>query len=518
MSDVVAPEARLSVSGSAHRGSVAPVRAAVGLAVETAVFLLALLARLHGIAAKPYWMDEVTTLLRSAKPLTRLVADSLRHHHLPSYFILTSWLAPFGTGEEVMRLPSAVFGAMACAVLCGAGRAVGGVGAGLLAGLLLALSPMQVQYGQEARSYALLTCMVAIALRGLLDLALDPPRAALPLRAPGANRFGWAAYIGGTVAALNVLSVALFWVAAATLAALFIATQAGGAWRGLARNWLVAHAIIAALSLPWFVAMYWFVDGHIANGLDWVPPLTLGRAWSTISSVFLFRISSLISFRLFPESLPGFGALVVAAAALGGWTLWQRRRGVLAVLLLGCALLPASLAAISMVRPIWMPRYVLLSGVPFCLLAGLGVARLPERTRIAAAVVLAGLAAWNLGPYYKDETKPRWDLAAADLNAAMRQGDFVLVDDPQAVKMMNLYLARIGLPLSRSQWTTDVEVAAAALANDARVWAVQGTIGQADERNFDMFLARITGLGSPALQVPEGLDIQLLRFDGAPRS
>ena len=479
------------------------------------VFVVALLARLHGIAAKPYWMDEVTTLQRSVRPLTGLIADSLSHHHLPGYFVVTSWLAPFGTGEAVMRLPSAVFGAVACAVLGSAGRAVGGRWAGMVAGLLMALSPMQVQYGQEARSYALLTCTIAVALRGLLALAMDPARAALPLRAPAAHRLGWAAYVAGTAAALNVLSVALLWAVAATLAAACIARQAGAAWRGFARNWLLASAVVAALSLPWFVAMYVFTDGRMATGLDWVPALTLEHAWSTVSAVFLFRISSLISFRLFPDGLPGFGLLVAVMAAGGGAALWRGRRGVLAVLLLGCALLPTSLAAISLLYPVWMPRYVLWSGVPFFLLAGRGAAVVPGRMRVAAGLSLIGLAVGNLAPYYGVETKPRWDLAAADLLEWMRQGDLVLVDDPQAIKMINLYLSRTGAALDAHEWTTDVETAGAALAAQARVWAVQGTIGQADERTPAAFMARIAPLGAPALRRAEGLDVRLLRFDGA---
>ncbi len=461
-------------------------------------------------------MDEVTTLQRASRPLVQLVADSLRHHQLPSYFVLTSWVAPFGTGEAVIRSPSALFGALACAILCGTGRLVGGPGAGVLAGLLLALSPMQVQYGQEARSYALLTCTIVIALRGLVGLALDPARAAVPLDDRGSNRAAWAAYTVGTVAALHVLSVATLWLVAAALAALAIGRQVGPGWRGFVRNWIGCHVVIGLLSVPWFVAMYLFVRGRVVGGLDWVPPLTPDRVWSTLSSVFLFRTSSLISPRLFPESLPGFGILVSVLALGGAAALWRGRRTVLAVLLLGCVLLPASLAAISLVHPVWMPRYVLWSGAPFCLLAGFGVTLLPRPGRLAAAVIMGGLALCNLAPYYAMETKPRWDLAAADLGSGLGEGDVVLVDDPQAVKMMNVYLDRTGATLMPGQWTTDVDLAAAALGANARVWAVQGTIGQADERTLDKFLARLASLGTPAARIAEGLDIVMLRFDGAP--
>ena len=494
--------------------------AAVALAQRWAgllVFAVALLARLYDIAAKPYWMDEVTTLQRANRSLLELIADSLSHHHLPAYFVITSWLTPFGDDEGVMRLPSAVFGAAACWTLYRIGRKVGGPGEGrgigLAAGLLLALSPMQVQYGQEARSYALLTWMIAVALHGLVSLALEPRRAALPWRHKAALRRNWAEYVFGTVAALNVLSVALFWVAAASLSALLIARGAGLDRRQFLRNWLLAHGVVAALSLPWFVAMYVLARGQMASGLDWVPALTPERLWSTLSVVYLHGISSLISFRLFPSGVPWFGPVVIVMAAAGVLALWRGRSGALAALALGAGLLPASLAAISLVHPVWMPRYVLWSAVPFFGLVGAGVAVLPRRLRIPAALAVGVLGAWNLAPYYDTETKPRWDLAAADLRADLRPGDLVLADDPAAIRMMNVYLKRTKDKLVRSQWTGDVGRAAAALAQGARVWAVQGTIGQADERTIEGFLDKISPLGEPAVRDVEGLDVVLLRFD-----
>ena len=479
---------------------------------------VALLARLHDIAAKPYWMDEVTTLQRSSHSLLELVVDSLAHHHLPAYFVITSWLSRFGDDESVMRLPSAVFGAAACWILYRVGRLVGGAGrtgqaVGLAAGLLLALSPVQVQYGQEARSYALLSCTIAVALHGLVALAMEPRRASLAWRHPAATRGDWCAYVLGTAAALNVLSVALFWVAASSLAALLIARSPAVDRRGFLRNWLVVHAIVAALSLPWFAAMYVVDKGQMASGLDWVPALTAPRLWSTLSVVYLHGISSLISFRLFPSGVPWFGLVVVALAAAGVLALARRRGGVLAALACGAGLLPTCLAAISLVHPVWMPRYVLWSAVPFFGLVGAGVAVLPLRLRIPAAVAVGVLAAWNLAPYYDTETKPRWDLAAADLRTDLQPRDLVLADDPAAIRMINVYLGRSRQSLTPRQWTSDVAAAAVALAQGRRVWAVQGTIGQADERTIEGFLDKIARLGEPAVRDVEGLDVLLLRFD-----
>jgi mannosyltransferase len=428
-----------------------------------------------------------------------------------------SWLVPFGSGETILRLPSALFGALTCSIIFGIGRALGGLRAGLLAGLLMALSPAQVQYGQEARSYALVTCMIVIGLWGQIALARDLSAASLPFRAPGASRRAWVIYLMGTVGAISVLSVALFWWLAANLAALFLAFRPPAkAWPFL-RNWLIVQALIAMLVIPWFIAMYISVHGHMESGLDWVPPLRGRDVWSAISSVYLLRISSLITFHLFPQPLPWLGLAIAVLSVLGIVSLRRQRRGQLVVLAAAFLVLPVLLLVISLHTPIWMPRYLLWSAAPFFVLAGLGLTRMSPRMQTACLVVIGLLATANLAPYYHDDTKPRWDLAAAELHAELNEQDLLLVDDPTAVSLINLYLSRLGgdviLP---DQWTLDVAAAATRLANGGKVWVVQGRVGQADKESMEAFLNRIAVLGPPALQLKKGRDVAMLRFDPQP--
>ncbi len=368
-----------------------------------------------------------------------------------------SWFVPFGSGETILRLPSAVFGALSCSIIFGIGYALGGLRAGLLAGLLMALSPAQVQYGQEARSYALVTCMIAIGLLGQVALARDMSRASLPFRAPGANRWAWAVYVLGTVAAIGVLSVALFWWLAANLAALALAFHPDAKPRPFLRNWLIMQGLVVLLTAPWFIAMYLSVHGNMASGLDWVPPLTGRDIWSAISSVYLLRISSLISFHLFPQPLPWLGLPVAILSVMGILSLRRQLqfRGPLVVLCAAFLMLPVLLLVISLHKPLWMPRYLLWSAAPFFVLAGLGVTRLFPRLQTAAVAAIVLLAGANLVPYYHDDTKPRWDLAAAELHTDLNQQDLLLIDDPTAVSLINLYLDRIGAAaIPPSQWTT----------------------------------------------------------------
>ncbi len=483
------------------------------------VLLLGLSARFYAVAGKPFWMDEVTTLDRSGLPLGGIMRSSLQNHHLPAYFLLAASVERFGVDEVWLRLPSVLCGAASCVVVALIARRLGGMRAGLLAGVLMALSPLQVQYGQEARSYALVTLLILLALHGLVGLALDPSRAALPLRVSGAARRDWVLLLLGTAGALSTLSVALLWWLAANLAALGIRRRLAGAPRaGFSRNWLIVQGIAALCCLPWFVAMYLSVRGHdMTAGLNWVPAPDGKRIWAALATVYLFRVSSLISGRLLHGSLPLVGPLLevlLGLLAIGGVLfLAKRRRRGLAPVTLALLVLPVGLLVLSAVQPMWMPRYILWSAAPFFILVGLGLRVLPRPGQAAALGLLGLLAAVNLWPYYQAETKPRWDLAAAVLHEGMREGDLVLVGDYWETRLLNVYLNRTGDPLVGNRVSEVVADASPRIAQGGRVWVVLGRIGQAEDIISPAFRQQLAVLGDPAVDLQAGLDVRVMRYD-----
>lgn len=465
--------------------------------LAAAVFGAALLARLWGIGDKPYWLDELTTLRRAGLPMAALVRDSLSYHHLPTYFALLAGVLPLGQSEAVLRAPSALFGAVACLLVAAAATRTGGRDAGLLAGLLMAFSPIQVQYGQEARSYTLVIACVAAALFGLLRL-LGEPR--------DAGRAGWALLLGGSLGAVATLSIALAWPVAATLG---WAMAGGRRWR----IWLLGHAAFAALVAPWFVAMYVLNDGRMTDGLTWIPPLDADRLWATLDTVYLMRVGSLISTHIFPATVPGLGALVALLAVAGAGWAWRRRRPAFAALTTATLLLPLALLAISAVFPLWIPRYLLWTAAPFFVLAGLGVNLVPLSARLPAVLILALLAAVNLGSYYGTETKPRWDLAAQALQRQLTPRDLVLVEDDRLPDLLNHFLALHGAPLAPQRWTLDAAAARAWLAGGNPVWLAQGAVGQVALADPATVPATLQLPPRPALLLRFGRDVALLRFD-----
>jgi len=488
---------------------------AVDLSLALLVAFAGLLARLHAIGDKPFWLDEVTTLRRSSLNAHDLITDSLSFHHLPLYFLISRWFIPLGTDEASLRLPAALFGALSCALLFGATRLVGGRRAALAASLLMALSPFQVQYGQEARSYTLVISFIIAALWALMALARDPARAALPFRNPAAARLPWLAYTLATIGALDTLSVALFWPLAALTVLGLMAARHPRLRPGLLRNTSITHLAICAAYLPFVVAMHQLTHGDMGSGLDWVPPLTPHRIWTTLQAVYLLRTTSLIRFHTFPVGLPWLGLLT---ALLAFWGLWratrpgmdQRRPAFAATVAL--VSLPLGLLLTSLVSSVWMPRYLAWSGPIFYLFAGLGFAFLPRPAGRAALALLPALCLINLWPYYRAETKPLWDKAALTLRENLSPEALLVTDDPGAIDMMNVRLRRLGEPIPASVWTSNTDRALQHLRDGFPVWAVHGRIGQADHTPLAAFNSMTSPLGEPCWSSNVGIDIVIEAF------
>lgn len=481
-----------------------------------AIFAVALALRLYDITAQPFWLDELTTLRRARLPVGALFADSFTNMHLPTYYLGIHFLLGLGEGETALRLPSALFGAATAALAAMIGRRLGGPVAAWTAGLLVALSPLQVEFGQEARANALLGLLVVLALMGLLSIASDPVAASRNLARPDGLRRAWALYALGTGGALAVLNSGVFWLAASAAALVFILLACDASVRrGLFVNVGIALAVILCLWLPWLP----FVSGPVARAAIagfWIPKLTAENVFSTLGAVYLFRVSDPIDFDLEPATFPLAAAvmavLLPALAAFGAWRL-RRRKPELVVLALATLLLPAALLLISTVKPLFISRYLLWAAVPFFILVSAGVASLPRMPARLSAAVLLLLSALNLWQYFGAELKPQWGNLVR--HVADRAGPCDVVYLEGDVSHYVYDLTERGLVPSgwRSRRVGVPAEAAAAIAAGGHVWAAVGKVAYGPRTSEDVFLRSLAGLGRPAQTIRFGQDVVLYRFD-----
>lgn len=161
-------------------------RAARSTAVlGAAVFLFALALRLRGLGTVFAVDDEIMQFYEALGPagwkaFFRVLAHNPHHVLLDP---LSTRLAALGWDSlTMMRLPSALWGALGCWLVCRLGAREGKPGLGLSAGLLLSVSMLHLDWSRRADFYALLTAVSLWSVVDHLSVLDDPakwPRLAL---------------------------------------------------------------------------------------------------------------------------------------------------------------------------------------------------------------------------------------------------------------------------------------------------------------------------------------------------
>jgi len=220
--------------------------------------VLALVLSLWGITTPSYWRDEAATIAAIQRPFGDLITmlGNVDAVHGAYYMLMWPLLHLFGAGEFVLRLPSAIAVAVTAAAVAAIGRRLISPWAGLAAGLVFAMLPVATRYGQEARSYAMVVAMAAIASYLLLRvLGAEPVR-----------RRRWLVAYGASVAALGILNIFGLLLVGAHLVTVVLEywrRKADPDYRRLAVGWLVAAAAGIVVASPLLV-LGWMQKGQIA--------------------------------------------------------------------------------------------------------------------------------------------------------------------------------------------------------------------------------------------------------------
>jgi mannosyltransferase len=380
--------------------------------------VLSLLGGALLLQRRSLWYDELfTAQVGTSGPvaLARAVltgegtASYLREvppsYNAPYYVVVQAWLevTRLPADEVGLRLLSLCAAVAGVAVLVAAVSRLAGRTAGLLAGLLAATSPMVVEYAAEGRMYGLALLATATAVLGLARW-LDDGRLGL-----------WA--VGATAAGLA------HWFAVPVVAGLVVAALVLRRRRALP---LVAVAAVAVLPTLALVALVQ-VNGTGDSAVGWirgaggaVPGLAL-QAWTGGGTLLL-------------------GALLVAVAV--GLLRGQRTTAVLAACWVGVPL--AAVTAAELLRPVFVPRYLLPALLGLAVLAAVGLARLPRWATVGGTGVLVALQLVAVAQVL--DRGPREDArgAVADLRARQSPGELVVAVDRRAALALEQYGGRLG--------------------------------------------------------------------------
>ncbi len=271
-------------------------------------FLVAVGLRLAFLDFRPLWYDEAFGVLLARRGWEGIATATWRaliqghrgEHHTPLFYLLQSaWIRVFGDSVASVRLMAVL---LSLAAWWAAWQLVHRwlpPRAARLAGWLLALSPFQVHYAQEARMYSLLA-LAALSTLLFFDWALEWNRPLL-----------WFAAAWSATLLLYTHNAAVLYLVPWSLA--------GGWWawrKGRAKPFLAAALSVGLLYLPWAWVLRIQV-GHVQRAY-WIPRPGLKEGVNTLvafaSHVPMLGWSAMVAL---------FIALVLTATGLH--TTWRYR-------------------------------------------------------------------------------------------------------------------------------------------------------------------------------------------------
>jgi uncharacterized membrane protein len=402
--------------------------------VLAVIGLIAAALRVTLLGQHSLWFDEAYVYRVTQASWPGLFAQlRAQDAHPPLYYVLMKlWVRVAGDSEVAMRAPSVCFSVATVGLTYALARRVTSDRVALLAALIVAVSPIEIMSGQEARMYPLLGML---ALLSTLLLFESVERGGIPRwtgYAITASAMAYTHYLGVVVLCGHGL-----WVI-------------GFERRNLAR-WALAAVAVLISFLPW-VPSFWTqaVNGH---GWAWYRPPVGATAIGDLLGLYAFGGSSFGFGNYF-----GLGSLsLVEQLALllpfltvlywGGMALLAHRR---AAVLVGLPLiLPiAALFVFSLFKPMFYPRWFSFLAPFYAIVLAAGIFTLAERFRgrldRIVAFMIVGLLLYSvpsLSRYYLDPNywPYDWRGAAEFVRAHAKAGDFLLYNGPSAEYSFTYY-------------------------------------------------------------------------------
>ena len=356
----------------------------------------------YRLGAASLWRDEAYTLDAAQRSFGQIFSLLLHVDavHGPYYLGMHLVVRVLGTSAAALRLPSLLATSLAAGATAALGRRLAltsGLPApaatGLLAGLLFVAAPQTTYYAQDARPYGLVS-LFAVAATYLLVVAI----------ADGRNRW-WAAY-AAAIAATGLVSLFALLLLAAHGVTLLLSRN-----RARLVPWLVAVAAAVAVTSPLIVLGYsqdrtlgWVTRPNAAAVTGMVVEFAGSRA--VLAVAVCLTAAGLIA-----RNLTGAGRAAVPGQEAGRQEASRQEVSVVTVALPWLVLPPVILLAVSLVKPVYVERYVVFCQPALALLAAAGVAwlagliaaspagrRIPALAWAAPLVILAAVAALLIGP------------------------------------------------------------------------------------------------------------------------
>ncbi|MGC1606028.1 MAG: glycosyltransferase family 39 protein [Candidatus Acidiferrum sp.] len=347
--------------------------------------------RLHMLGAKSLWGDEAFSVTVARMPFPEFVRTAWwGEANMTLYYLFLRVWVHLGETEFWLRSLSALLGVLTIAAVYLLGARFLSSKAGLVAGALLAVHAYHIRYSQELRSYTLVALLLILSTYAFLAALETPDR-----------KVWWAAY--GLLSALAIYAQVF---AVFVLCSQWLVLTPGRIKRlGIVRLFTVGVAM-GILAAPMAAVMVLQNKGQ----LDWVPRLNPVR----ILDVFQYMAGTeplgthklARGLLLILYAATWIFSLVALFRPAPNQTEGNANKVPLQVLVLWFAFPIAAMMGLSFLKPILVPRYLLMCAPAAVLLAAQGLIilerRLPGGRFVSSAILVAmlGLAFISIRDYY----------------------------------------------------------------------------------------------------------------------
>jgi 4-amino-4-deoxy-L-arabinose transferase-like glycosyltransferase len=387
-----------------------------------AVLLAGLLLRLPFLGSMSLCLDEMWSIGTSRMPWASVLWVVFHQDSNASlyYALLHAWMR-LGNSEATVRLLSVLLGLATIPPLYMLGKRLVNAQVGLMASLLIAVNGFHIRFSQEARAYSLVVLLITLSSLFFVK-SVEQPTAR-----------NWCAYVLTSVLAVYVHAFAGLVLASHWVSLLFLPKRERR-WRRV----VTSFATIGVLVIPLGILLFARMREPMAP-LAWVPKPT----WRDIAGLFWLlagNISSVTSPSsprpTFREALPGAPLLISYFVAcfvmlVCSVKVWRSGRSCAAWrsgVPFAWLLVPIAVAvAVSIVKPIFVSKYLLVCLPGLALLVAIGLDSMPRWTAATAVVGIVILSLYALPTYYQFRSRNHeWRMATDCLLTQARPGDSII--------------------------------------------------------------------------------------------
>ena len=381
------------------------------------VTVLAAIMRLHSLTAKSFWLDEGFSI-----GFARLSWPQFLHtiwsgrtvwfgeiYMLLYFFLLRLWMT-FGNSEGFVRGLSVLFSVATIPIIYFLGARLFGRRAGLLAAALLAVNAYHIRYAQEARGYAMLVFFAVLATWLFARNLQEPSSAHWGMYAVVCALTTYSHFFGALLVPAHAISL-LSW------------ERDKIPWRKFLGSLLAYGAMIIPIMI--------FLSGLGRSGepISWIPPLqpdsllVLGVDFTGVYG------STLLALDVLAIGIAALGAARTRMSTEHTNYAWGY------TLLFAWLVTPVVITlTVSLVKPIFLPRYLSLCIPALLLLVAVGIGRLRPAV-LAWGLFIAISACSVLGDlrYYQSDFEMQrqdWRALTSYVYDHSKPGDSIFFCDP----------------------------------------------------------------------------------------